>query len=676
MKRFVICAFTMALATSMIAQNFLHRNGKYIVDGNGKEIILRGIGLGGWMLQEPYMLQVSATNQKDFRQKLEKLAGVENVDTFYNVWHKNYMQKSDVDSLAAWGFNSIRLPMHYNLFTLPVENEPVAGENTWIAKGFQMTDSLLAWCKANKIYLILDMHATPGGQGKDAAISDYDAKLSSLWESPANKAKLIALWKKLAERYKDSEWIGGYDLINEPNWDFENSGNQNGCNCNTNAPLLQIYKDLITEIRKVDTSHIVIVEGNCWGNRYNGMNTLATYDKNIVFSFHKYWSYNDAGSINGIVGMRNSLNVPIWCGESGENSNPWFTSAIQLFEKNNIGWAWWTYKKLESVTGLISVTQPADYKAITNYLKNGGSIPSAAITKSGLLQLAENLKIEKCTINYSVLDAMFRQVKSSTTLPFKSNKIPGLIYCSDFDYGRNTLAYSDNDTADFHVSTGNSIVWNAGYAYRNDAVDIQVCTDNGQTNGFNVGWTAPGEWTQYTINVDSTAVYKLMLRYAGQNDGTVMHFSLNGKNISGDLKLKNTGGWQIWRTDTFYNITLEKGTYAIKLHTDVAGCNLNYFKFSITSQVSSNIKPSPSWNKLSLIELYPNPCNEYLTIQNVQKNMLIKVYDNSGRSYLLPNSFVTDNTALLHTRSLSSGIYYLSLTGKDLFDSREFVVLR
>ena len=51
-------------------------------------------------------------------------------------------RKIDIDSLASWGFNAIRLPMHYNLFTLSIQEEPVPGQNTWLTKGFEMTDSL------------------------------------------------------------------------------------------------------------------------------------------------------------------------------------------------------------------------------------------------------------------------------------------------------------------------------------------------------------------------------------------------------------------------------------------------------------------------------------------------------------------------------------------------------
>src|SRR5262245_31162717 len=37
------------------AEGFVHADHQQIVDGNGKPLLLRGIGLGGWMVQEGYM---------------------------------------------------------------------------------------------------------------------------------------------------------------------------------------------------------------------------------------------------------------------------------------------------------------------------------------------------------------------------------------------------------------------------------------------------------------------------------------------------------------------------------------------------------------------------------------------------------------------------------------------
>ncbi|HUP11545.1 MAG TPA: cellulase family glycosylhydrolase, partial [Niastella sp.] len=323
------------------AQGFLKVSGKQIVNEKGQNIILRGVGLGGWMLQEGYMLQLSGPGmQHRIKAQMAELIGEDSTRTFYNAWLANHTRRIDIDSMKAWGFNSVRLPMHYNLYTLPVEQEPVAGKQTWLEKGFQMTDSLLAWCEANHMYLILDLHAAPGGQGNDNNIADRDPAKPSLWDSEANRLKTIALWKKLAERYANEPFIGAYDIINEPNWGFADPVNdKNGLNEKGNTPLKQLMTDITKAIREVDTKHIIIIEGNGWGNNYNGI--LPPWDNNMALSFHKYWNFNTKGSIQHILDTRDKYNVPVWLGETGENSNVWFAEAVRLLEANNIGWAWW-----------------------------------------------------------------------------------------------------------------------------------------------------------------------------------------------------------------------------------------------------------------------------------------------------------------------------------------------
>ena len=94
-------------------------------------------------------------------------------------------------------------------------------------------------------------------------------------------------------------------------------------------------------------------------------------------------------------------------GESGEHSNDWYRSAIDLFETNKIGWAWWTIKKLRSDTGLMTVTTPEGYDELVNYWAGKGPAPAPESAYSTLMQLAENMKIENCRINYPVINALF-----------------------------------------------------------------------------------------------------------------------------------------------------------------------------------------------------------------------------------------------------------------------------
>jgi endoglucanase len=393
---------------------FLRAKDARIVDGQGRKIILRGMGLGGWMLQEGYMLGVRGEGtQHSIKSRITDLVGKEDCAKFYQRWLQNHMTRADVDLLAKSGFNSIRLPMHYNLFTLPVEDEPLKGQNTWLVTGFTLTDNLLSWCKTNRMYLILDLHASPGGQGRDGNISDADPAKPSLWESPANQEKTIALWRKLAERYANESWIGGYDLLNEPNWTFEGK-DKNGKQDTTNTPIWELYKAIAKAIREVDTNHMIIIEGNGWGNNYNGF--PGPWDGNMVLSFHKYWNPNTQEAIARFLALREKYGLPLWLGESGENNNQWFRECVALVEKNHIGWAWWPHKKVNSDRCILSIPRSDEFARVVNYWNKGGDKPSPEIAAKGLFELVENAKAANCRFNTNVALALI-PTGTDTTAP-------------------------------------------------------------------------------------------------------------------------------------------------------------------------------------------------------------------------------------------------------------------
>ncbi|TDO78057.1 carbohydrate binding protein with CBM6 domain [Flavobacterium chryseum] len=581
MKKLVI-TFQLLLSLSTFAQGFLHRDGQNIVDGNGKNVLLRGLGVGGWMVQEGYMLQTQsfASPQYIIKQKIQEVIGEEGTKEFYAAYKANGITKRDVDSLAKWGFNSIRLPMHYNLYTPPIEQEK-NGEITWIEEGFTMTDNLLKWCAENKMYLILDLHAAPGGQGNDAAISDYDTTKPSLWQSDANQKKMIELWKKLASRYRDNEWIGAYDIINEPNWNFTGT-NKNGCDENSNGPLRDLMVQVTKAIREVDTNHLIFIEGNCWGNNYNGIFPL--WDENMALSFHKYWNYNTTASIQKMLDYRKQYNVPIWLGESGENSNVWFKDALALVETNNIGWAFWPMKKIENIAGVTFVTKIPEYDVLLKYWKDGGEKPSAEFAKKALMKMANNYKMENLTVKPDVIDAMFRQVQTNDTKPYKKNSIPGKIPAAHYDLGTNEKAYSDKDFINYRVETGKFDEWNKGNSMRNDGVDILPCKDGG-LNGYQVSFIEDGEWLQYTVEVSKANIYNVAIRYSAENLEGKLHLEIENGKTSETITLSPTGRNDKFETVILSGVTLNKGTNKIKVVFDKGGFNLNYLDFSEAKKI-------------------------------------------------------------------------------------------
>jgi hypothetical protein len=549
-----------------LAGNFLRVSGKQIVDGQGNNVRLHGFGMGNWMIQEPYMMDANgiAATQTELKGKIAALVGTSNMNAFYAAWLSNYISAADIQALSAWGLNSIRLPMHYALFTLPINQEPLPGSNTWVETGFDLVNNVLGWCGSNHIYLILDMHACPGGEGYDQAISDYNPPAPSLWESTTNQNKMIALWREIARRYATNEWIGGYDLINEPNWTFENNPDVHGGSDQTNAPLRQLMMSVTAAIRQVDTNHLLVIEGNGWGNNYNGI--LPPWDPNLVISFHKYWDDPGSNSFSGRLNMRDQWNMPLWMGESGENSNEWFRDVAHWCDVFNIGWSWWPWKKIATIAGPVMVQEPAGYQTILNYWRNGGTTPPTNIAFNSLLALAQAGRFENCSFHPDVLDALMRPYPEGQTLPFKSNTVPGILFAADYDFGRQGEAYLDMTTTN---------TYNSGNSYRNDSVDIQPISDSAPSNSFNVGWMDPGDWMKYSVAPVVPGPYAVYARVAGGASGGSFYLDIGGSNTSGTISVPNTGGWQNWTTIPAGILTNTQLT-DFKVVVSSAGFNLDW----------------------------------------------------------------------------------------------------
>jgi hypothetical protein len=557
----------------------LRTQGTQIVNSNNEEVLLRGYGPGGWQIMEGYMMQSSgfAGSQHEIKDKLIDLMGESNTETFFTQWRANHFTQRDVDSLAAWGFNSIRIPMHYNLFTLPIEEEPVAGENTWIETGFELIDDVLAWAAPHDIYVILDMHAAPGGQGTGSEINDYDPTKPSLWESQENRDKLVALWTRIADRYKNNEWIGGYDLINETHWDLPG-----------NTLLREVFEDITAGIRSVDTNHIIFIEGNSYANDHSGL--TPPWDDNMVYSFHKYWNTNNPGDLDWILPLRAQQNVPLWMGESGENSNTWFTDAVSLFEDNNIGWAWWAVRKIGDIDSPYAVDINPGYQDILDYWQGNGSQPTATEAFNSMMELADNLLVENSRFRKDVPDALIRQVQTDETIPYNGSPsaIPGVIHMSDFDLGKNNFAYYDTVVGDYNLSTGDFTAWNSGWSYRNDGVDIEKNTDNINSNGFHVGFVEQGEWMKYTVNISEAAVYKAKIRLATQQSGGEFFLTIDDQEVTATQVVSATGGWTQFSTFEISDIILPAGQHSLKLHINNSiPVNFSSIEFETTGTIDA-----------------------------------------------------------------------------------------
>ncbi len=407
-------------------QSFLRTDGQRIVNASNQEVILNGMNLGNWAVQEGYMMKVGwpgatingTTKQTQGAVKKSLYnAGMSDaaVETFYQNYRNNFITKPDIDYIASKGFNCIRLPLHYELFLTPgqraVRNSVMRGTVSYDSyvsqltnwynanqlftdpanmEALRMIDNTLAWAQANQMYVVLDMHAVPGSQGTDANIADQIVP-NDLWNRQVNQDVLDRLWRFISNRYKNDARVAMYDLINEPN------------NYPDNQKISDVQERLINAIRSQGDNHLILVEGNGWGNDFNYMEPYTFPNRsNLVYNSHRYSGTgylmdngvnstsggpNDLRFIGNLRNFRNTHNVPIWIGETGENSDAWMREAAKNLNSVGIGWCHWTYKRFEDRSN------PAFMHINPPYVVDG---------PAGLNQVLTNIQFANCVPNTTV----------------------------------------------------------------------------------------------------------------------------------------------------------------------------------------------------------------------------------------------------------------------------------
>lgn len=354
----LIMLFAFACQLSAQTAKFISVKGKEIIGINGKPFLIKGTNLGNWLVPEGYMFKFKKVNsQRLINQAFNELIGPDETKLFWRRFQDTYITQADIKFLKATGANSIRIPFNYKLFT----NEDYMGQNN-PNRGFELLDRVIAWCKAENLYVLLDMHCAPGGQTGDN-IDDGDG-YPFLFASAANRKQTADIWKRIADHYKNEPIILGYDLLNEPIAHYFKVEE-------INPQLEPTYKQITAAIRLVDKNHLLFLGGAQWDSNFKPFG--KPFDSKLVYTFHKYWTDPTQQVIQDYIDFRNKYNVPIYIGETGENTDQWVHDFRVVCEKNNIGWHYWPYKKLDNDKGFMSFNMPDGYQDVIDYTEKDRS---------------------------------------------------------------------------------------------------------------------------------------------------------------------------------------------------------------------------------------------------------------------------------------------------------------
>ncbi|MCC5843074.1 MAG: cellulase family glycosylhydrolase [Verrucomicrobia bacterium] len=373
-----------------LKRGFLQTRGTEIVDEHGESVLLRGVNLGNWFLPEAYMWKFPKElgTARKMEAVFEELLGPEKAAVFWETFYDRYTAEADIRQIAKEGFNSIRLPLNYRLF--------MSDEGVWSESRMKRIDAMLDLCEDAGLYVILDLHGAPGGQ--TGTNIDDSPGYPHLFTDPENVERTVHFWRTIALRYRDRAVVGGYDLLNEP---VPREHRQ------FNDALIDIYKRLIAAIREVDTRHMVILECAHWATDFRIFTEKS--DDNMVVQFHKYWCPTDYRFVRDYLNLRETLNVPLWMGESGENSLDWYTASFQMLEDHNISWCFWPWKKMDTLNTPCSVKVPRDWEKLSLHARGEMELTPAE-AEPILWEFLENIRFENCEYHAEVVCAMMRRV--------------------------------------------------------------------------------------------------------------------------------------------------------------------------------------------------------------------------------------------------------------------------
>lgn len=381
---------------------FLHAQGRKLVNGQGEEVILRGMGIGNWTNPEGFMIGGGMNNTNPFLETsfflpgrfergrtmystIAELCGRDYADRFQKQWYHNYLREEDIRQVAELGFNSIRLAMASRML---LEESP---EIRWNEDLLEHIDQVLDWCEKYKVYAILDLHAAPGGQSGLGCDDGLD-NMGRFFFEPESRERGMLIWEKLAQRYKDRWIVGGYDLLNEP----------------LSTPLLsdkyQVLKDFYDEcvqrIRAIDRNHLLTLEGIIVTS------DLTIFDHNYdpecnnwCIHMHQYGFNGDVREIYPVLASSRALNVPVWYGE-GNSTLAADAVGYEMLAYYGIGfnqWCWKSEGRDGQGMGIWLYENPAGFEKVAAYFQ-GGPRPSYREAIQVFDQVLEAVKIENCKL--------------------------------------------------------------------------------------------------------------------------------------------------------------------------------------------------------------------------------------------------------------------------------------
>lgn len=349
--------------------DFIKVEGIYFTHRNRK-IHLRGFGIGTWLNMEHFMLGIPTPDEM-IQQAVAEICGENKKEDFFKRFRRSFVAEKDFALLKECGVNFVRVPFNHRLF---IDDNDI---DHYKEEGFACLDRLFELGRKYQIFVMPDLHTTPGGQNPDWH-SDNSFGVPLFWKYQSFRRQMTELWRTIAERYRDEPYLMGYDLLNEPamaDWSAIN----------------EYYEETIAAIRTVDQNHVIILEGDMFSMDFSGLKHFK--DKQIALGFHYYptvWQpellertldrsvrkAKIADGLDKLLSISKEFGRPAFCGEFGygidcgeaDFTGNLLKDTLDLMAERDMDWCLWCYKDAHFMS-LISPKRDGRWMKLTDAVK-------------------------------------------------------------------------------------------------------------------------------------------------------------------------------------------------------------------------------------------------------------------------------------------------------------------
>jgi hypothetical protein len=207
--------------------------------------------------------------------------------------------------------------------------------------------------------------------------------------------------------------------------------------------------------------------------------------------------------------------------------------------------------------------------------------------------------------------------------------------------------------------------------FYNQGLSLETTTDVG--GGQNIGYTDPGDYLDYRINVQKSGLYNMELRVAAFNTtGSLQVVQMNEKNEilnTATVSIPVTGGWQTWKS-IYAEVSLTMGASKLRIKIVKSGFNLNWFKFYDKSQGINE-------HGLQHIRIFPNPAHQVLTIENELALPLpgsIRLMNLRGVQIRSVAMNRNESICRIFVGDLPKGFYFVELEGSGTISRQKLII--